>query len=204
MNKDKKQLAGALQAARYTASQRLSGPNRTAALAECDSSARARMAPLVLPETRARGERNEVIVPSEDPLKCKVWGIMWAGDESTLAAIHSLGFKTIECKDKTWDVDKLARTCFLYDPEKPAGVVFVWKTLDFYKTEKRMGSERGTDAAFAYMGLVSRGANTMRPGGTYSITRFGNGWVSIEGVGDQKGIAGFVDRRLCQRKPLGK
>lgn len=61
--------------------------------------ARFRMARLINPEARAKGDRGEVLVPSADRAKCLVWGSQWSQDAESL---RSLGFEKIRCEEHTF------------------------------------------------------------------------------------------------------
>lgn len=56
--------------------------------------ARLRMAPLINPESRAEGERAEILVPSQDRTKCVLWGSGWSNNVESL---QTIGFESIRC-----------------------------------------------------------------------------------------------------------
>lgn len=46
------------------------------------------------------------LVPSDDPVRCLLWGSIWAGrgKDNITGSLASMGFRRIECKDKAWDL----------------------------------------------------------------------------------------------------
>ncbi|MGC4091371.1 MAG: hypothetical protein QM756_26535 [Polyangiaceae bacterium] len=169
------------------------------------SLARERLAPLVLPETRATGELNQTLVPSEERSKCVLWAATWINDDETLRSLRTLGFQKIACAETAWSLKAEATTCFLYwtksadhDANDP---VFVWKDLPRYRRAQVAGRATGEDAVLRMLALVSEGASTMMPGGSYVIVKEDDDWAQIQGVSAQDGIAGIVDRAACHHKP---
>lgn len=55
---------------------------------------RKRAAPMVRPETRATGEKFDVLVPSPEAARCVELGALWSRDAANMAM---MGFKRIEC-----------------------------------------------------------------------------------------------------------
>ncbi|HKY39247.1 MAG TPA: hypothetical protein VJN18_25090 [Polyangiaceae bacterium] len=50
----------------------------------------------------ASGDRFEVVVPSDDPAKCLVWGSMWVKDSGD--SLATMGYEAVRCKSKTWSL----------------------------------------------------------------------------------------------------
>ncbi len=52
----------------------------------------------------ASGPDSAVLVPSDDPVKCSLWGSTWtgSGEANITASLTSVGFRGIECPDKKW------------------------------------------------------------------------------------------------------
>lgn len=166
-------------------------------------SARERMAPLVLPETRATGSRREVLVPSEDH-KCPILGSSWVNEDETLEAIVSLGFERIECKDKSWDLNHVRNTCYLYSKKtaEQDGQVILWKDLKYFAESERFAHRTDEEALVRYMALVSAGAQLPIPGAHFIIEERGATWLRVAGQGIHAGMTGYVEPGGCQRKPL--
>jgi hypothetical protein len=170
-----------------------------------NSAARQRMAPMIRPETTATGHLMTTLVPSGNPAACLLWGSMWANNDETLASMQSLGFEEIDCGTRQWNLAEEAGRCFLYWKNNPrfekGSVVFLWKTLDFFRKHQMVGVMTGDDATLAYMGLVSKGGQTLMPGGKYVVVQRGDDWVQIRGVGNRVGQDGFVEAQACHRAP---
>jgi hypothetical protein len=169
------------------------------------SMARERMAPLIAPETKATGDGHATLVPSADAIKCKLWGSMWAKDSDTVDSLVTLGFQNVACGEKRWDLKELANVCYLrwtkdneHTPDDP---ILVWKTLELFVKARAVGSRTDDRAVMEYLALVSRGADTMDPGGHFVIEDKGPGWVRIAGRDKQEGLRGYVHEDACRRKP---
>jgi hypothetical protein len=183
----------------------LSPADGATARAQSASLARERMAPLIIPETRATGDANDTLVPSPDAAKCRVWASMWTRDLDTLDSLITLGFQSVVCGDKTTNLREAANVCYLrwkQGPDHAADdAIFVWKTLEVFERARVVGQRTDDRATLEYLGLVSRGADTMMPGGRYVIEDRGPGWVRISGRDAQAGRRGYVDEDACRRKP---
>lgn len=179
----------------------LPSPTDAAAKDANMSNARKRMAPLFEPETTAEGDGNATLVPSLNAAKCTLWSSMWTKDDDTLAALVSLGFKSVRCgAGKPIDLVDLSRTCFLYNDSSDEPV-FVWKTLEFFRKGIEVGAQTGEEAEMRMLAIVSAGAATMMPGGHFVVKQVGPGWTEVSGVDKQAGISGYVADGLCHHKP---
>lgn len=52
------------------------------------------------------GPDSAILIPSDDPAKCLLWGSMWtgSGDNNVASDLASLGFRRIECGGKAWEL----------------------------------------------------------------------------------------------------
>jgi hypothetical protein len=67
----------------------------------CITEALVRAAPLINPASRADGR---ALLPSPDAPQCIVWGSMWANDPETVEALRAIGFRSIRCRERVWDL----------------------------------------------------------------------------------------------------
>ncbi len=183
-------------------------PHKTSMRNEIFVSGRDRMAPLVRPEARAVGENREILIPSSNQMQCLLWASMWSNSDETLSSLQLLGYQRVDCKSKTWDVDELARTCFLYwdssSGNKVDDSIEVWKTVEYFQLAQKIGRERGVEASVQLLGLMSKGASIMRPGSHFVIVENVNGLVRIEGRGELSGIAGYVEATAPEGPEVGE
>jgi hypothetical protein len=179
-------------------------PYLDTAVREISRQYRLRMAALITPgEATATGPDADVLVPSANAAKCRLWGSMWANEDETLAAIESLGFARIACEGKSWDVKELRSTCYLYSDEliddEPRSTVFVWKTLDYFRAAQRTAHDEGDQAAMRYLGLVSNGASMMVANLKFFVEERGDGWLRVSNRLPDA-VSGYVEPDDCHAK----
>lgn len=164
---------------------------------------RKRMAPLFTPESFSEGPPDwKTLVPSKNPAQCGIWASMWTNDDETLDSLATLGFRYLQCGEKSWSVELLSRVCWLYERANPKGSVFVWNDVPAAKTGTQLGKQTGDEAALRMLAFVSAHAQIVQVGGRFEIVDRYEGFIRVEGREAQKGVDGFVSPTACHRAPL--
>lgn len=197
--KDKAAFFDTFTTARARASR--TNQDETKLLRWNEAHGRVRMAPLITPQTKATGPRYTTLVPHPTNSVCVLWAKMWLTDDETGPSLAQLGYELVSCGSTTWSVAAEMGLCHLYwktGGDHHAGdVVFLWDSLESYKTQQSIGIRTGTEAEMRYLAFSSAHAKMLTEPVSVTVIERGGPWVQVTGS-----MSGYVDAGACHLKPL--